>query len=133
MRALAALMLLAGPAAGADTLDCADPQTQTDMNVCAHLAFQIADEDLNAAYAVAIDQAKRIDGFAAEGGMVRPATTEETLRTAQRAWIVYRDSACSVESDLALGGSMAPMLYAGCREALTLERTEHLRYFGELK
>jgi uncharacterized protein YecT (DUF1311 family) len=55
---------------------------------------------------------------------------EESLREAQRAWVTFRDLACEVESLVAEGGSMQPMIYSACLTTLTEERTDALRYFG---
>ncbi|MEL6608641.1 MAG: lysozyme inhibitor LprI family protein [Pseudomonadota bacterium] len=138
--AAAVAAVWASPALADELANCADPMTQLDMNICAHEAWERADADLNLAYGMAIDRAREIDADALEWNSQRrvgtaetdAVTTEEMLRRAQRAWITYRDAACLVESDLARGGSLQPMLYAGCREDLTLQRTESLRFFGEL-
>ena len=52
---------------------------------------------------------------------------EATLREAQRAWVAFRDANCRLESFEARGGSMQPMLDAGCRATLTRARTAELR------
>ena len=52
---------------------------------------------------------------------------EETLRSAQRAWITFRDSSCDYEGYFARGGSMEPMLINQCLARLTGERTKQLR------
>lgn len=114
-----------------EAIDCNDPVTQFEMNECAYRDWQAADANLNEAYGFAIAHAQRIDTSAAMTGDTRDTGTEEMLRRAQRAWITFRDAACSVESDIALGGSMQPMLYSGCMTALTRRRAEDLRYFGE--
>jgi len=111
----------------AQAQDCSNPLTQSKMTACAFEAYQMADEDLNLAWGMAVDQAKSIDQ-ANDGA----SDAFETLRAAQRGWISFRDLACEAESTLAFGGSMQPMLHAICLERLTRERTEHLRYFGEV-
>jgi len=58
------------------------------------------------------------------------AEQKQSLRNAQRAWIAFRDSACSFESRLK---ASAPRDSA-CVQALTLERLAHLRrYEASLK
>jgi uncharacterized protein YecT (DUF1311 family) len=52
---------------------------------------------------------------------------EASLREAQRAWVAFRDAHCRLESYEARGGSMQPMLDAGCRATLTRARTAELR------
>ncbi|MEM9349388.1 MAG: lysozyme inhibitor LprI family protein [Pseudomonadota bacterium] len=131
-------ILVAAQHTPAQAADCSYPQTQLDMNTCAYEAWQQADEDLNLAYGMAVDRAKRIDSFDAStprragGPDAEGVPTEEMLRRAQRAWISFRDAACLVESDMAKGGSMQPLLYWSCAEGLTRSRTEQLRFFGEL-
>jgi uncharacterized protein YecT (DUF1311 family) len=109
-------------------LDCTAPQTQYDINECAVHFYQLADEDLNLAYGLARDTAQQIDANGTPG----QASSVTLLRDAQRAWIRYRDLACSAESMLAAGGSMQPALRFGCLERLSRARTEDLRYFGEM-
>jgi uncharacterized protein YecT (DUF1311 family) len=48
------------------------------------------------------------------------------LRTAQRNWIQYRDNECTFETADNEGGSIHPMVYAGCLTRLTKERTRAL-------
>ncbi|WP_406648412.1 lysozyme inhibitor LprI family protein [Aliisedimentitalea scapharcae] len=108
--------------------DCSAPQTQSAMNECAAQFYRFADEDLNLAYGLARDMAKQIDTYAPSGQV----SSVTLLRDAQRAWITYRDLACSAETMLAAGGSMQPLLHFGCLERLTRARTEDLRSFGEV-
>ena len=122
----AALALLA---AQEPRWNCADPQTQSEMNACAAIDFERADAELNAEYRAAIAHARASDreesGHRIEGDD-RPAD-EATLREAQRAWIAFRDAHCRLEGYEARGGSMESMLYDGCRAALTRARTAQLR------
>ena len=108
--------------------DCSNPTSQSEMNHCAYAAYQAADEDLNLAYRMAMDSAKQMDQYLAPGEV----TNSEMLRDAQRAWIPFRDKACAAESNLARGGTMQSMLVSSCMERLTRQRTEDLRYFGEV-
>lgn len=120
------LTLVSAPFALAQ--DCANPQTQLEINECAALFYKLADEDLNLAYGLARDMARQIDSDSPAG----QDSAVTLLRDAQRAWISYRDLACSAESMLAAGGSMQPALRFGCLERMTRTRTEDLRYFGEV-
>ncbi|MGR3500875.1 lysozyme inhibitor LprI family protein [Pseudaestuariivita sp.] len=120
-------LLMATPAA-AQTLNCADPQTQVEMTGCAAEAYEAADEDLNLAWGMAIAQARILD----QGLGADEVKTSVILRDAQRAWIPFRDKACEAESLLARGGSMQNMLFYICLERLTRARTEELRFFGEV-
>ncbi|MEE2943664.1 MAG: lysozyme inhibitor LprI family protein [Pseudomonadota bacterium] len=119
------LALLAAPVA-ADDLDCSNAMTQQAMNQCAHASYLLADEELNRAYKLAVAQAREMDEYLQEGEV--PAVT--MLRDAQRAWITFRDKACEVDSLVVRGGSMQPLIYAGCLEQQTRARTESLLAFA---
>jgi uncharacterized protein YecT (DUF1311 family) len=123
-----ALFLLATPAAAQD-VNCAEAVTQIEMTFCAEQAWLRADEDLNLAWSLAVEQARAIQSALPADA---PVDIEEDLRRAQRVWIDFRDLACAAESHMAWGGSMAPMLVYACRERLTRQRTEDLRLFGEV-
>jgi len=122
---LAALAAAAAPAPD-DKPDCDDPQTQFEMNVCAAIDFEAADAELNRMWKEVVAAARSNDADFDWQSVKRP-TTEQVLRDAQRAWIRLRDSHCTYEGYEALGGSMEPMLYNGCRARLTRERIEQLR------
>ena len=51
----------------------------------------------------------------------------DKLRAAERAWVDYRNAQCTFEGASAEGGSMQPMVIAGCAKALTLRRTAELK------
>ncbi|EKF18713.1 lysozyme inhibitor LprI family protein [Nitratireductor pacificus] len=106
-------MTAAGPSL-AQEADCRDPQTQTDMSLCAAQAYKKADEALNASYRK-LTQRYGGDDDAKAG-----------LLAAQRAWIVFRDAECDLTALGVKGGSAYPMVRAMCLEALTTERTGQL-------
>jgi uncharacterized protein YecT (DUF1311 family) len=121
-------LCLAGPAP-AQQVTCAEAVTQIEMTFCAEQAWLRADEDLNLAWSLAVEQARAIQSALPADA---PVDIEEDLRRAQRVWIDFRDLACAAESHMAWGGSMAPMLVYACRERLTRQRTADLRLFGEV-
>jgi uncharacterized protein YecT (DUF1311 family) len=110
-RTLAAIAL-AAPAL-ADDIDCNNAMTQSAMNICADQDYRAADAKLNAAYSRLI-AAQDDAGFKAK------------LRTAQRAWISFRDTECTYETADNEGGSIHPLVYAVCLTRLTKERTKAL-------
>ena len=121
-----ALALQASLQAQAREHHCEDPQNQADMNACASIDFQVADAELNRLWPRIIADA-RIADRELDREFDRRPTEEETLREAQRAWIVFRDAHCTVEGYReARGGSMESMVYDGCRARLTLERITQL-------
>jgi uncharacterized protein YecT (DUF1311 family) len=117
------LILLAfaagGPALAQTTVlttDCGAQSNQMAMNDCAAKAAKSADAELNAVWEKAV--------AAVKGG---PAAAP--LRSAQRAWISYRDLACKAEVATYEGGSIAPMVASQCQERLTRARTADLELF----
>lgn len=119
----AAVMMLAAGATHAEDIDCANPTTQSDMTSCEAARHDAADKALNAQYKktraamVAID--KDLDGDM--------KGAEQALVKAQRAWIDYRDAECDAFGFQARGGTMEPMLVAGCLADITDKRTKELK------
>lgn len=121
MRSLAlTLILAAGPAAAQGDIDCATAVVQMEMNWCAEQDYLAADAALNEAYAAAMEALAGFEGRQAE-----------LLRDAQRAWIGFRDAACSAEGSLYEGGSIQPLMGTLCMTRLTEERTGDLRSHAE--
>ena len=111
-------------------IDCTAPQTQADMTYCADQDFQKADDQLNIVYKKAMASQVALDKQSAE---INPdyVGAVKALKKAQRAWISYRDGHCEGVSYEAAGGTMQPMLEAGCKAALTINRIKELRELTE--
>lgn len=124
--ALVLCLFLGAGAAGADDLDCSNAMTQSDMTACSQQDYEAADVALNAAYRKTMARAQAMDkDFAEIGeGMVGAV---DALKAAQRAWIAYRDAQCELAGFEARGGTMEPMLVAGCLAELTTKRTDELK------
>ncbi len=114
---LAFALVAALPACRAATIDCAHAETQADMNACAGQDYRRSDAALNDAYRQA---AARLRDDAAAGKL---------LVAAQRAWIRFRDAECAFASSSVRGGSILPMIEAGCMARLTAERTRVLQSY----
>lgn len=120
---IGAAVLLSSGAAFAQDIDCTNPKTQSDMTSCEVARHETADKALNEQYKktraamVAVD--KDLDG-----GM---KGAEKALVKAQRAWIDYRDAQCDAFGFQARGGTMEPMLVAGCLAEETDKRTKELK------
>ncbi len=106
----------------------ADEGLQIEMNICAADGFRIADQELNAAWAMASSVARERDRF--ESQPDEPSFFA-ILREAQRAWLVFRDAHCKVEADRYRGGSIRPLIYSSCKEGLTRARTQQLRDYTQ--
>ena len=99
----------------AEETACLDrDQSQQGMNRCAGDAYQRADKALNAQWAKVLARF----GDDAEG--------KKLLLDAQRAWLKYRDAHCEANAFDNRGGSIWPMLIAGCEADLTRQRTREL-------
>ena len=94
--------------------NCQSPETQTDMNICAGLDAQKADQQLNQVY-------KQL-----KARITDPQSIKELIN-AETAWIKFRDNDCKFAAGLNRGGSIAPMMYSLCVEKLTKQRTEQLK------
>jgi len=89
-------------------------QSQQGMNQCEGEAFDRADKALNAEWA------KVVANYKGE----KPA--QKLMLDGQRAWLTYRDAHCELAAYESLGGSIWPMLVAGCKADLTRQRTHQL-------
>jgi len=120
--------LLGGSALADDKPDCIDPQTQMEMTYCAGVDYEQADADLNEIWPKIVAAAKENDEYVAEMARERGVpTTLEALRTAQRAWITFRDAQCEYEAYEVFGGTAQPMVGSLCLARLTRERIEVLK------
>ncbi|MEG1121742.1 MAG: lysozyme inhibitor LprI family protein [Citrobacter sp.] len=92
--------------------DCANANTQDEMNNCAVGQFKTADTKLNDTYQNALKRAA--------------PTQRELLKKAQVAWITLRDADCALISSGTEGGSVQPMIASQCLADKTNEREAFL-------
>ncbi|MFW6296534.1 MAG: lysozyme inhibitor LprI family protein [Halothece sp.] len=102
----------------AENIDCSNPQTQTEMNICAGSSAKKADDQLNAVYQ---ELRKEISG----------TPQEQRLIKAQQKWIAFRDADCDYARKQYEGGSIEPTIYAGCIADSTEQRTKDLEAYLE--
>jgi len=92
---------------------CDDAQSQADMNICWGNEYKKADAALNKTYqqlvAMLDDEQKT------------------QLKTAETAWLKYRDTNCEFVADQYKGGSIRPMIAAICLADATNNRTTELK------
>lgn len=121
------LTLLASPGHGEKdpftNINCKAASTQLEMNYCANLSFKAADQELNQIYRQLRNTFKQ----------TKQNTQEPKLIEAQLAWLKYRDLDCKFSADRFKGGSIAPLIYSGCKETLTKQRTTILKNYLEAK
>ena len=111
-------------------LNCSNTSNmnQSEMTNCSYQDFGDADAELNKIWPKVKTYAKRGDDSLGEGEL----TGAGMLVKAQKSWLVYRDAQCEFEGFAARGGSLQPMLVAGCRAALTNERVKELKLLLEV-
>ena len=96
------------------------------MGGCLDRELQFWDQRLNDNYAAVMVQAKRMDADAIPGPEGSPGVAD-ALREMQRAWIVFRDKACTYEASLWQGGTGRGPAAINClmqqtaRQALSLD------------
>lgn len=92
--------------------DCKSPQTQAAMNKCAIKDYQIEDNRLNQSY-------RNLRTY---------LTTQEKsqLKSAQLAWISYRDKSCQFSTRNSVGGTIHNLEYNSCLSQLTALRRSEL-------
>lgn len=100
-------------------ISCQSAQTQLDLNQCYCDEYKRADADLNKVYQQLLSVNAREQEFT------------EKLKTAQRAWIVFRDaqleSLYSAADPYVQYGSVYLMCYCLAQKELTLQRTQQLK------
>jgi uncharacterized protein YecT (DUF1311 family) len=94
-------------------VNCANAQTQAEINQCAQASYQTADAELNRVYQ--------------ELKASLNSQQQEELIDAELAWIEYRDQTCESESSQYEGGSIQPTILYGRLERVTTERTAELQ------
>ena len=92
---------------------CEDAQTQADMNICWGNEYKKADAALNQTYQKLVAMLE--------------AEEKIQLKTAENAWLKYRDANCEFVADQYKGGSMRPMIEAICLADVTNNRNTELK------
>lgn len=94
--------------------DACDGGVTLPMSICYSYRLGVEDAKLNKSYQKLMNSA-------------RESKNDASLVRAQRAWLAYRDSACSFEGEYGAGGGTAEGIYVlTCKIDLTKERTQRL-------
>lgn len=109
---------------------CEGASSKFEAEECLETVLGERDAALNAAYRVAMGNAKAFD---ADIGL--PVSAATALRNAQRAWIRFRDAACEAETlPFAIGGGGLLRAEMECKLGYTDARTIDLeRLAGDLE
>ena len=86
------------------------------MKICTREALNDADALLNAVY-------QKVNGTLAASDEQETITR---LKTAQRAWIVFRDAQCQLSGAQMLGGTGEQLVVLGCHYKMTTDRINEL-------
>lgn len=129
---LACLLVAFGHAAASAqvTMNCADPFTQAEINMCARADQEAAEAEMTAAFDLLLAQLQDQDRSYADSGP-EFVGAEALLQESQEAWIASRSAFCSIPSLTFRGGSMRPGVVASCMAALARSRAEELRWLIE--
>jgi len=92
---------------------CENAQSQAEMNMCWGNEYKKADAQLNKTYQ--------------ELTAMLDDEDKAELKTAETAWLKYRDAHCQFVSDQYRGGSIRPMIEAICLADVTGNRTTELK------
>lgn len=98
-----------------------DSGNQGAMNECGLDSFQKSDNRLNIVYKKLVAQIQT----SSDSKSTKRKYLDSLLK-GQRAWLVYRDSHCNLQTLPMEGGSIRPLLYSSCLQELTEERTKQL-------
>lgn len=124
---LALLLIATSPCSAGEEdpprVDCANPGNTYEFNICSDREFVAADSELNAIY-------KKVVAKIATDGGDKPydaKAREAALRSAQRAWIAYRDADCKGALPLDWGGGTGTTAAVlGCMIEKTKRRTREM-------
>ena len=115
------------------SFDCNNEDTTLETAECARIDYQRTDADLNQQWQLALVAAQQFDRENADSirrGQMR--SLQNALRTAQRAWIVYRDTHCDAEArNYNSASSTHHLILNICLRKFTATRTQQLQTFIE--
>ncbi len=122
--AITLITMLTGAAFAQDEPKCNPDGDTSQMAACAENDYKAEDAKLNKVYATYL---KKMQGIDTDMGNTPPDTAVARLKTAQRAWIAFRDAECPLESVDNMGGSIERILGPACLATMTKERTAKLQ------
>lgn len=121
----------AGHQAGSVPNPCDKANTQMEMNQCSGDEYGKADAHLNAVYQELVAFLKKTLADTQKANDAQQKANAEAalqkLKSAEKAWMVYRDEHCSAAKQQYEGGSISPMVYANCMQLVTNHRIEELK------
>ncbi len=122
MRLILALSLFAAHPVMAQETRCDGFSTTVQISSCLNGILAEEDARLNTAYRGAMTVMKATDA----GLPASLKGAEAALRTAQRAWVTFRDTGCAAEGFRYRGGTAEGLTVAQCLIRTTQDRTDDL-------
>ena len=111
---LVLLLFITAPVRSQVPSDPCKGETTFEMKQCSAKKYKQADNELNKTYQQLMSK------LSDDGHRI-------SLKTAQQAWLKYRDSNCDFESYLNRGGSIYSVIATECRTAMTISRTKEMQ------
>jgi uncharacterized protein YecT (DUF1311 family) len=107
--------------------NCASPTSNVEMRYCAGLEYEKADAELNRVYKQLVAVLKSEDTSTVQ---FRDASVSYygLLVRAQKDWVAFRDSDCSLRAMRVFGGTHQPVEGTVCKAEKTRQRTLELRH-----
>lgn len=99
----------------AQKVNCNNPQTTLEMNICATQEYQAADKKLNQVYR---QLQSRLSG-----------KQKQRMTNAQLAWMKFRDANCQYERGQFACGTLAGSVGTNCLAGMTEKRTKELEEY----
>jgi len=107
--------------------NCADPQSNLEMKMCASANLTKAEAELSGAFERALQAATRqYESVRRDLGSEKMPNMPDELRKVERAWETFRDANCGYQNLVYYGGSMASLAVIGCRLDMTKARIKEL-------
>lgn len=100
--------------------------TMMGMTSCLMAEHEVWDKLMNKEYALVLDYAAEMD-VSAQFEAPEYAVRADQVRTAQRAWVAFRDANCKMQYGLWGAGSMRHIAEAECLLTMTATQTRALR------
>ena len=107
-------LFLTAPVIAQTRKDPCKGETTYEMKECSAKKYKQADDELNKLYHLLMSKLTD-DGH------------KTSLKTAQQAWLKYRDTNCDFESYLNRGGSIYSVIVTECMTSMTTSRTKEMK------
>lgn len=108
-------------------INCQNPLSQAEMNICANKSQLSAQENLNSAYEAALKSMKNFDSIVGSTEETTKDNAVTLLKKSQDLWVQYLEATCDAEGFLFQGGTMQPQVVDDCLERMTNERANYLK------